>query len=89
MNDLFFFIEDGQIANYADDTTYHTIKDSIMELLKTLEKETYTVLNWFSFNEMKSMMKNVISLLLMRVQTVTSLITSYILEMHFLKVKSW
>ena len=54
MNDLFFFIEDGQIANYADDTTYHTIKESIMELLKTLEKETYTVLNWFSFNEMKS-----------------------------------
>ena len=54
MNDLFYFIEDGKIANYADDSTYHTIKENIMELLKTLEKETYTVLNWFCFNEMKS-----------------------------------
>ena len=54
MNDLFYFIEEGHIANYADDSTYHAIKDSIMELLKTLEKETYSILNWFSFNEMKS-----------------------------------
>ena len=54
MNDLFYFIEEGHIANYADDSTYHAIKDNIMELLKTLEKETYSILNWFSFNEMKS-----------------------------------
>ncbi len=54
MNDIFYFIEEGEIANYADDSTYHTIKDNIMELLKTLEKETYSILNWFGFNEMKS-----------------------------------
>ena len=53
LNDLFFFIKDIYLANYADDnTTYATSKD-ISILLKTLEKETSILLNWFTNNEMK------------------------------------
>ena len=53
LNDLFFFIKDIYLANYADDnTTYATNKD-ISILLKTLEEETSILLNWFTNNEMK------------------------------------
>ena len=52
LNDI-FFIEKALIANYADDNTVIAVED-ILSLLKTLEKETYTVLNWFGFNEMKA-----------------------------------
>ena len=42
------------MANYADDTTIYTIECSIDDLLKTLEKETSLILNWFRINDMKS-----------------------------------
>ena len=54
INDIFYFIDKVKIANYADDNTTHAKAHDIMSLLKTLECETYTVLNWFTFNEMKS-----------------------------------
>ena len=54
INDLFFFIENTKLANYADDnTTYSTGKD-IETLLCTLQTETSKVLKWFHDNEMKS-----------------------------------
>ena len=53
INDIFYFIDKVKIANYADDNTTYTKADDIMSLLKTLECETFTVLNWFTFNEMK------------------------------------
>ena len=54
INDIFYFLKEANIANYADDNTAHAVNDDIIELLKTLERETFTVLNWFEFNEMKS-----------------------------------
>ena len=53
INDIFFFMDTTKIANYADDNTTYTIEENIMELLKVLESETLTVLNWFKLNEMK------------------------------------
>ena len=54
INDLFFFIKNTKLANYADDnTTYSTGKD-IETLLATLQIETTEVLKWFHNNEMKS-----------------------------------
>ena len=43
-----------KIANFADDNTIYTVENDIMELLKILESETFSVLNWFRMNEMKS-----------------------------------
>ena len=41
------------MANYADDNTIYTVESNIENLLKTLEKETSLILNWFKINEMK------------------------------------
>ena len=44
LNDMFYFIKDTKMANCADDNTY-TIKNTIEELLKTLENETSLILD--------------------------------------------
>ena len=53
INDIFFFLDKIKIANFADDNTIYTVENDIMELLKTQESETFSVLNWFRLNEMK------------------------------------
>ena len=53
INDVFFFLDKTKIENYADDNTTYAIENDIMELLKTLESVTCSVLNWFRMNEMK------------------------------------
>ena len=53
INDIFYFVKDVTIANYADDnTTYST--DKHINLLEKLENETSILLKWFNNNEMKS-----------------------------------
>ena len=54
MNDIFFFINDTKIANYADDNTTYTSEINLESLLRKLENETTIVLDWFCINEMKS-----------------------------------
>ena len=53
INDIFFFLDKTLLANYADDNTRYSVENDVMTLLKSLEADTYTVLNWFRFNEMK------------------------------------
>ena len=54
INDIFFFLNKAKIANFADDNSTYAIENDVMNLLKTLESETLSVLNWFRVNEMKS-----------------------------------
>ena len=54
INDIFFFLEKANIANFADDNSTYTIEKDIMSLLQTLKEETLIVSNWFNVNEMKS-----------------------------------
>ena len=54
INDIFYFIKDTKLANYADDNTIYTVESNTDDLLKTLENETSLILNWFKVNEMKS-----------------------------------
>ena len=53
INDMFYFIEDTKIANYADDSTLYAVKWNIEDLLNTLENETSLILHWFTNNEMQ------------------------------------
>ena len=53
INDMFFFIKDSKIANYADDNTLYTVSENITHLLYILENETSLILDWFRKNEMK------------------------------------
>ena len=39
INDMFYFIKDTKMANYADDNTLYTVKENIDDLLRTLENE--------------------------------------------------
>ena len=52
INDIFWFVDKTEIANYADDNTTYGAEKCIMTLLKCLEGDTFSVLNWFRFNEM-------------------------------------
>ena len=54
LNDIFFFTNDSILANYADDNTVYSVKDTYDELLYTLQTETSQLINWFQINEMKS-----------------------------------
>ena len=53
LNDVFYFIENSKIANYADDNTAYSISDTLEGLLTNLEGETSILLKWFQDNEMK------------------------------------
>ena len=53
INDIFFFLRNTKIANFADDNTPYCVEKDIMTLLKSLESDTHILLNWFRFNEMQ------------------------------------
>ena len=54
INDIFYFINDAKLANYADDTTAYISKKGVFPFLHALKSETEIVLEWFKLNEMKS-----------------------------------
>ena len=53
INDLFYFVEETNIANYADDNSLYAVDKDIPHLLQKLQNETNVVLKWFCLNEMK------------------------------------
>ena len=50
INDIFYFINKSDLANYADDTTPYTIDTSMDSLLQCLYKDTSTLIKWFKDN---------------------------------------
>ena len=54
INDIFFFITEIDIANYADDNTPYATDKCIERLLQKLEIETSTLNEWFAHNHVKS-----------------------------------
>ena len=54
INDIFYFLEESKLANYADDNSTYLCKLGIFPFLHALKSETEIVLNWFRINEMKS-----------------------------------
>ena len=53
INDLFFFTDKVNLANYADDNTAYVTNDRFDKLVKILEAETSVILHWFRMNCMK------------------------------------
>ena len=53
LNDLFYFILDTDVCNFADDTTLYTIDMELPALMNRLEIETNTCVEWFYLNYMK------------------------------------
>ena len=50
INDIFYFVNKCNIANYADDTTPYSEDTTIDALLNSLETDTDTLVKWFSDN---------------------------------------
>ena len=51
--DLFFIIEDTDIASYADDNTQYVVADNIDGVIKSLEETSEILFKWFNDNLMK------------------------------------
>ena len=52
INDLFYFITQATLYNYADDNTISYFSKTIPDLVNVLEKESNTALNWLENNHM-------------------------------------
>ena len=52
INDLFLWISNSELLNFADDNTISAAENTIEEFISTLEKESQAVVDWFVSNEM-------------------------------------
>ena len=48
MYDLFLFLDDDNLASYADDTTpYAMMKENTLQVSKKIEEKAACIFNWF------------------------------------------
>ena len=53
INDIFFFIDEGKLANYADDNTLFVDSPELSTLLRKLENDTSILVDWLKNNYFK------------------------------------
>ena len=51
VNDLFFFIKDAELENFADGNTIYIGRKDLTKLLEILRKECETAISWFKTNK--------------------------------------
>ena len=54
INDIFLFVQNSTIYNYADDNTVSYFDYDINKVVNTLEADSLKLINWFSINLMKA-----------------------------------
>ena len=54
ISDLFLFLDDDNVASYADDTTPYAMKENTLQVLKEMEDKSACVFNWFAANYFKA-----------------------------------
>ena len=52
INDLFFFIKEAELENFAEDSTIYVGSKDLTEFLEILRKECETAINWLKTNNM-------------------------------------
>ena len=52
MNDLFLWLVEASLHNFADDNTLSAFANSITELIQILERESEVAIKWFKENGM-------------------------------------
>ena len=50
INDIFFFINENNLTNYADDNTPYSIDSNVDEIINNLVNDTSTLIKWFNDN---------------------------------------
>lgn len=53
LNDLLWFITEGEVCNYADDTTLYNSNKDLNILHNNIELDSANAINWFKMNKMK------------------------------------
>ena len=53
INDLFLFIDKGEICNFADDNTLFKCCDNLDEAKSSIKNECHLVTSWFKINSLK------------------------------------
>ena len=51
-NDLFFFVSDVSLHNFADDNTLSAFAETILDLIDILQSRSEIVIDWFKNNKM-------------------------------------
>ena len=51
INDLFYFIKDAQLLNFADDNTIATFSNSVDDLVTNFQKDSENAIDWFCSNQ--------------------------------------
>ena len=51
INDLFYFIKDAQLLNFADDNTIATFSNSVDDLITNFQKDSENATDWFHSNQ--------------------------------------
>ena len=54
LSDYFLFIEESDVANYADDNSAYAGKEDIHSVIKQLEKDSRILLEWVANNVLKA-----------------------------------
>ena len=58
MCDMFYDIDDCNIASYADDNTPYASSSNLDALINKLEESTNNLFQWFRYNHMKAKLTN-------------------------------
>ena len=53
LNDLFLFLEETEVCNYADDTTIYTCGPNVENVVAKLDNDVLVISEWFPNNRMK------------------------------------
>ena len=53
INNIFYFISDSSLYNYADDNTLSYYGCDVDKIINTLEKDSLNLIDWFTSNQMK------------------------------------
>ena len=53
LNDIFYFVSDSNLTNYADDNTPYAISSNVNDLIENLVNDTSTLIEWFNNNYFK------------------------------------
>ena len=54
MNDIFYFINECTLFNYADDNTITAFHDNLSEVIGALQHDSCSAISWFTNNHMKA-----------------------------------
>ena len=54
INDIFYFISDSSLYNYADDNTLSNSGYDLDKIINTLDKDSLNLIDWLTSNQMKA-----------------------------------